>query len=141
MNNIRTTDTSQSISTIKNLIHNIFPELDFWVNIDGNWDIGKRIRDEKQFKCSHDVYVNEVVDIRNKKKSKSRNPQREIIDKVTLQVLNKPQIIDDDLKKCLLLYKGIVPIMMSNYQGQSVANEGSCHRRECLRFCGCPWRW
>ena len=124
MNNIRTTDTSQSITTIKNLIHNICPEFDFWKYENGNWDIGDRIKDTKQFKCSHDVYVNEVVDIRNKKKSKSRNIQRENIDKITLQVLNKPQIIDDDLKKCLLLYKGIVPIMMSNYQNQFVSNEG-----------------
>lgn len=124
MNNIRKTDTSQSISTIKNLIHNICPEFDFWKYENGNWDIGDRIKDTKQFKCSHNVYVNEVVDIRNKRKTKSRNIQRENIDKITLQVLNKPQIIDDDLKKCLLLYKGIVPIMMSSYQGQSVANEG-----------------
>lgn len=124
MNNIKKTDTSQSITTIKNLIHNICPEPDFWKRENGNWDIGDRIKDTKQFKCSHDVYVNEVVDIRNKKKSKTRNIRRENIDKITLQVLNKPQIIDEDLKKCLLLYKGIVPIMMSNYQGQSVANEG-----------------
>ena len=124
MQNIRITDTSQSITTIKNLIHNICPEFDFWKYENGNWDIGWRCLERKQFKCSQDVYTNEAIDIRDKKKSKTRNIQRENIDKITLQVLNKPQIIDDDLKKCLLLYKGIVPIMMSNYQGQSVANEG-----------------
>ena len=124
MNNIRKTDVSQSISTIKNLIHNICPEFDFWKYENGNWDIKNRTKDTKQFKCSHDVYINEVVDIRNKKKSKTRNIQRENIDKITLQVLNKPQIIDEDLKKCLLLYKGIVPIMMQNYQNQFVSNEG-----------------
>ena len=124
MNNIRKTDVSQSISTIKNLVHNICPEFDFWKYENGNWDIKNRTKDAKQFKCSHDVYINEVVDIRNKKKSKTRNIQRENIDKITLQVLNKPQLNDEELKKCLLLYKGIVPIMMQNYQNQFVANEG-----------------
>ena len=124
MQNIRITDTSQSIATIKNLIHNIYPELDIWKYENGNWDIGWRCLERKQFRCSQDVYTNEAIDMRDKKKSKTRNILRENIDKITLQILNKHQIIDDDLKKCLLLYKGIIPIMMSSYQGQSVANEG-----------------
>ena len=84
MNNIRTTDTSQSISTIKNLIHNICPEFDFWKYENGNWDIGWRCLERKQFKCSQDVYTNEVIDIRDKKKTKSNQNLNLLVKKVML---------------------------------------------------------